>query len=530
MENITGSVNDNSILIRMAGRVDSTNANEVEEAVNEIIAGNEGKQIVINVDKLEYISSAGLRLILRLRKRHPDMRITDVHPETYEIFDMTGFTQMIDIVKAYREVSVEGCEVIGQGSNGKIYRIDRDNVVKVYKNADALADIKHEREVARLALILGIPTAISYDVVKVGDSYGSVFELLDARSFSKIIINEPDKTEWCITEFVDMLKKIHSTVVPAGKLPSMKKTALKWVRFMKDYLPEDRYDKLLSLTEAVPEDDHMIHGDYHMNNLELVGDEVILIDMDTLAVGHPVFEFASIFNALKGFSEYNKDSVKQFLGFDNELADMIWTELLKRYLKTDNAEILKAVENKAKVIGYTRLIRRSIRRHGLETEEGRAEIELWKEKLLEALDATDTLLFNAYEVELDSDNSELDKCISFIEGHLEEQGCSPKAKMQLLIAAEEIFVNIANYAYEGGTGKAKIRIGFEDDPKTCILEFTDSGTPYDPLQRPDPDITLSADERVPGGLGIFMVKNTMDDVTYKYEDNCNHLTLVKIIA
>ncbi len=530
MDNITGSVNDNSILIGLKGHVDSANAGEVEESINAVIAGNEGKQLVIDAGELEYISSAGLRIILRLRKRHPDMQIVDVSPEIYEIFDMTGFTQMMDIRKAYREVSVDGCEVIGQGSNGKIYRIDKDNVVKVYKNADALADIQHEREVARLALVLGIPTAISYDVVKVDDSYGSVFELLNAKSFSKIILTEPEKTDWCIDEFVDMLKKIHSTVVPKGKLPSMKKTALKWVKFMKDYLPEASYDKLLAMTEAVPDDDHMIHGDYHMNNLELVGDEVILIDMDTLAVGHPVFEFASIFNALKGFSEYRKDSVKEFLGFDNDQAEEIWTKLLRKYLGTDNPDILEAVENKAKVIGYTRLIRRSIRRHGLETDDGRAEIELWKEKLLEALDATDTLLFRPYELELDADKGELNECISFIEDHLDEQGCSMKAKMQLLIAAEEIFVNIANYAYGDRDGKAEIRIGFEGDPKKCVLEFKDSGTPYDPLKKPDPDVTLSAEERVPGGLGIFMVNNTMDDMVYKYEDGFNILTLVKEIS
>ena len=79
----------------------------------------------------------------------------------------------------------QDCEVIGEGFNGKVYRIDQDNVVKVYKNANALADIQHEREVARLAMVLGVPTAISYDVVRVRDSYGSVFELLNARSLPK---------------------------------------------------------------------------------------------------------------------------------------------------------------------------------------------------------------------------------------------------------------------------------------------------------------------------------------------------------
>ena len=120
---------------------------------------------------------------------------------------MTGFTEMMAVEKAYRVVSVEGCEEIGRGAKGTIYRIDQDNVVKVYNNPSALDDIQHEREVAKLALILGLPTAISYDVVRVGDSYGSVFELLNASAFSLILASEPEKMDWCVKEYVALLKK-----------------------------------------------------------------------------------------------------------------------------------------------------------------------------------------------------------------------------------------------------------------------------------------------------------------------------------
>ena len=173
------------ITIALSGRIDSSNAASVEEDMLSQLQGFDGTEVTLDADKLEYISSVGLRIILRLRKKYTDMKIINVNSAIYEILEMTGFTEMIAVEKAYRVVSVEGCEVIGEGNNGKVYRIDGDNVVKTYKNADALAEIRHEREVARLALILGVPTAISYDIVKVGESYGSVFELLDAKSFSK---------------------------------------------------------------------------------------------------------------------------------------------------------------------------------------------------------------------------------------------------------------------------------------------------------------------------------------------------------
>ena len=304
--------------IELKGRIDSNNASRVEEQIRGELAGFSGGELTLDAAELAYISSAGLRVLLRLRKQYADMRIVNVNSEVYEILDMTGFTEMMPVEKAYRVVNVEGCEEIGKGANGTIYRIDQDNVVKVYNNADALADIQHEREVAKLALILGIPTAISYDVVKVGESYGSVFELLNARSFSKILSTEPEKLDWCVKEYVDMLKRIHGTVVPKGKLPDMKETALKWAGFLQDYLPEEAGKKLLRLIEEVPHDDHMIHGDYHTKNLELQNDEVLLIDMDTLAVGHPIFELGSIYNSFQGFSEYDHSVIQHFQGLSFE--------------------------------------------------------------------------------------------------------------------------------------------------------------------------------------------------------------------
>lgn len=379
--------------IILTGRIDSSNTPLWEEKIREQLEGKESEPIVLDAAPLEYISSAGLRVLLRIKKKNPEIRLINASPEVYAILDMTGFTEIIQVEKAYRIVSVEGCEIIGHGSNGTIYRIDKDNVVKVYKNADALQEIQKERELAKLAFVLGIPTAISYDVVRVGDSYGSEFEFLNARSFTRILSEEPDKLDWCVHEYVKMLRIIHSTLVPAGKLPDMKETVLSWTGFLQNYLPLEAGEKLVSLVEAVPHDDHMIHGDYHTKNLVLQNDEVLLIDMDTLAVGHPVFELASIFNAYSGFSEIDHSRIERFQGINRETGLKFWHKSLAEYLETDKKDRNREVENKARIIGYTRLIRRAIRRNGLETEEGRKEIEHWKKELIELLRETDTLLF-----------------------------------------------------------------------------------------------------------------------------------------
>ncbi len=133
------------------------------------------------------------------------------------------------------------------------------------------------------------------------------------------------------------------------------------------------------------------------------------------------------------------------------------------------------------------------------------------------------------ELTLDAAVDNLDTVISFVDEELEKMECSMKTQMQIDVAVEEIFVNIANYAYTPDTGKATIRLETSEDPKSIAVTFIDSGVPYDPLAKPDPDVTLSAEERQIGGLGIYMVKKSMDDMKYEYKDGHNVLTIRKNI-
>ena len=133
------------------------------------------------------------------------------------------------------------------------------------------------------------------------------------------------------------------------------------------------------------------------------------------------------------------------------------------------------------------------------------------------------------ELNLEATVENLTQVMAFLEQHLEEAGCSLKAQMQITVAAEEIYVNIAHYAYAPGTGEATVRLEIADDPAEATITFIDRGVPFDPLAKPDPDVTLSAEERGIGGLGIFMTKKTMDNVRYEYKDGKNILTMVKRI-
>ena len=129
------------------------------------------------------------------------------------------------------------------------------------------------------------------------------------------------------------------------------------------------------------------------------------------------------------------------------------------------------------------------------------------------------------ELTVKADIKELDRVLAFVDGALESVNCSMKVQMQIDVAVEEIFVNIASYAYPDGIGEAKIAVYAESDK--VMITFEDCGIKYDPLQNEDPDITLSANERPIGGLGVYMVKKTMDSVSYEYKENKNRLTIIK---
>ena len=328
-------------IIKLIGRIDSANSSKTEEKINNELEGFNG-ELVLDAQELQYISSAGLRVVLRLKKAYPSTKVINCNSEVYDIFDMTGFTEMMDISKAYRKLCVDGCEVVGEGANGIVYRTDPDTIVKVYKNPDALAEIHNERELARKAFVMGIPTAIPYDVVQVGELYGSVFELLNAKSFGQLI-NEGGDVDDLVRQSVDILKTIHSTNLNAGELPSKREEAIRWAEFCKNYLPDEVGDKLVSLFTEIPETLNMLHGDYHIKNIMQQNGENLLIDMDTLSMGHPIFEFAAIYAAYIGFSCVDPENSSKFLGITTEQCEQFWNSTLKYYFDGKDDEFIEKI-------------------------------------------------------------------------------------------------------------------------------------------------------------------------------------------
>ena len=383
---------DGKMTLYMEGRIDTANAPAVQQKVEEILAGHAPVCIVIDAEKLDYISSAGLRVILKLIKKVRDVRMINVSPDVYEILEVTGFTELMTVEKAYRVFDVTGCEVIGEGANGMIYRLSPDLIIKVYKNADSLEDIKREQELSRTAFVLGIPTAISFDVVKVGDTYGSVFELLNAKSFAELLRDDPSMVDFVAEKTVELAKTLHSTDAPKN-LPRQSDTAREWLKEAEGELDEAHLAKLARLIDAIPETGTMMHGDLHIKNIMMHGDEALLIDMDTLCTGHPIYELAFIYNAYEGFGICDKTIFKKFLAVDADTVAKLLHRILALYLDTDDESRISEVKVKASVIGLLRVLRRTIRVSGTDSPEGRELIDACRDSIYRSIDHLDTLTF-----------------------------------------------------------------------------------------------------------------------------------------
>ena len=386
------SVSDR-LTITLKGRIDTSNAAAVEADIMKILADNPGLPVTVDCAALEYISSAGLRVIMKTKKAVRDTCLINVAPAVYEIFETTGFTELMDIRKALRTISVEGCDIIGKGAKGTVYRIDKETIVKTFKDGSDISDIERERKLARTAFVLGIPTAISYDVVKIqGGGYGSVYELLDASNLADELASGRKTMDEVVQLEVDLLKTIHSTEVNPDQIPPFTEKAMKWLEYDKDHLPADKYEKLCSLVQSIPDDNHLIHGDFHMKNIMYQNGECLLIDMDSLSHGNTVYELVTIWCSYVGLGEIDNTIVENFLGIPYQDAVKIWKMTVASFFETDDQAKIKEIEDKVRILGYARIIRRCVRKNRIANETGKKEYENAVRNICSLLDHVDSLV------------------------------------------------------------------------------------------------------------------------------------------
>lgn len=295
--------------------------------------------------------------------------------------------------RKYREVSVEGCRRIGRGAKGDVYRYDDELIIKVYNQNNTYRDVEQEIAMARKAFIMGVPTAISFGIVSVGEKYGAMYELVDAETISACIARDPGQMEVYAKMMAELARTIHGTEVTAeDSFPS----AMDRIR---DYIEGGigrenaaLAGKVMALLEALPDTGTLLHGDFHTNNVFLQRGEPLLIDMDRLSAGHPIVELSDLTYFYVILGEEDPAVVERFMGFSYDTARRFMHLFLKYYLGTEDEDRLNEVAEKASLIGYSRLIRK-IRKQKNPSDADHILVRKCVERIAGLTDRLDSLTF-----------------------------------------------------------------------------------------------------------------------------------------
>ena len=391
MAEMTSNLGDGTLTISFSGHIDVDGAARLQEQALPLVRQTDCDEVAIDCRDITYLSSAGLRLLLNISKQCPQIHLIEVTPEVYEVFDMTGLTEILDIRKAYRRVSVEGCPVIGEGANGRVYRLSPETICKVYRHPNSLPEIHRERELARAAFVAGIPTAISFEVVRVGKSYGSIFELLDTDSLDDLLISGAWPVEKVAHVSAALLRQMAETEVDPAIMPSAREEALTWISDASPALKDTQRGRLLALVEDLPDQTTMVHGDFHVKNVMVQNGEPLLIDMDTLSHGAPIFDLAATYNAYVGRGINNPASVERFLGVPYETSCHLWDLIIREYCDGMSAHEQQRMEERIRLVSAVRLMSWPLRHGSFHTPEGRHTTQTYLRIIDELLPRVESL-------------------------------------------------------------------------------------------------------------------------------------------
>ncbi len=326
---ITKQFEDDMTTLYLEGRLDANTAPQL----NDFLLGvDESKDLVFDIKDLEYVSSAGLRVFLTMQKKmnttDKTMVIRNVSRDIMDIFEVTGFSDILKIEKKLREVSTDGCTLIGSGCCGECWKLDDETILKLYFEGTDRQIIEWEKNYAKEAFKLGIPTAISYDMVTSNNRMGVVFEMLKAETLSSVMVKNMDDLEHYAGEFAKLAKIVHETKAPKGAFPNATDQLLLLLE-KNTWMTPQEHERYLQVLDSLPKKETCIHGDFHTSNVMIQNGELMFIDMGDFSVGNPLFDIAHVYNLY----ELNRTEAlsKAVTKLEKEQRKLFWRYFVKEY-------------------------------------------------------------------------------------------------------------------------------------------------------------------------------------------------------
>lgn len=294
----------------------------------------EGTTIVCDLSQTEYLSSSGLRVLLLLQQRLPHLELINVADLIYGILEETGMTSFLSVERKPHEIAPIKSAPLAQGSNGEIYVIENDIIVKMFSEKTTREAIREEWQNAKTAFMLGVPSVICYAMVTDGERLGIMFERMKTTSLAAVIYSDYEHFDEIAGRFATLLKGVHRIEDENHQLHSVKEAFSDLIENA-SYLQEEERAKMRDFLKAVPERDHVVHGDFHPNNIGETMGELILLDMAEIGYGHPLFDFIATYYDLILSGETvgvkHPEVTKQFFGLEVEELRNLWEVLLQNY-------------------------------------------------------------------------------------------------------------------------------------------------------------------------------------------------------
>lgn len=344
--------NNGDATITLCGRLDTSVSTEIKSEIDKNLATAENiNSLTMDAEGLEYISSSGLRILLVLAKSYKNFKVVNVNPDVYDVLNMTGFSKIINVERALRQLSIDGCEQIGVGGVGTVYRLDGDTIIKVFREGTTIDEVRKEITMSKEAFVMGTPTAISFDIVKVGSQYGLVYELLNAETLSSCIKRAPERIEEFARQYANLFRQLHSIEVPAdSNVPNAIEHERQQILHIRRYFPQESIDLLLQILDAIPTSNRLLHLDLQVKNTMMQGDELMLIDMGEMGYGHPVLDLGHAYSAMVLLiGDYDKT-----IGIPRELGNKVWDLAINYYFEGLPADVIEQRKAQIDVVARIR--------------------------------------------------------------------------------------------------------------------------------------------------------------------------------
>ncbi len=292
---ILASHERDSTNLRLSGRVDHETSPSLSAAIESAVAGS----VALDLSGCSFVSSAGLRVLLlahqKLTRKGQRLSLLNVPPFVYSTFEVTGLDQLLHVERAPRMISLDGAELISSGACGDCYRLDAETVVKLYREGVDPGIAEKEKKYAKAALLHGLPTALSYDVVACGARTGVVYEMIEAELFSAIIKDDPARTVEYGQMLSNIAKSVHSIKGDPAVFPRIKDQFIDYISELGPFLPQSDLAFLREQLQLIPESETCVHFDLHSSNIMIRRNEPVIIDLGDLSIGSYLFDIGLVY-------------------------------------------------------------------------------------------------------------------------------------------------------------------------------------------------------------------------------------------